>query len=134
MEKKTPIFAEDAPAVDHQSQAVRSDNWLYVSGQTGCDPATGILAEGLDAQTERMLANLDAILARAGCSKKDIAIVTLMFSDIKYFKRVDEIYAAWSPPREQIPLPGCNAFESKFLPGGAMVQIDAIAAVPPAPA
>ena len=45
-----------------------------------------------------------------------------MFSDIKYFKRVDEIYAAWSPTREQIPLPGCNAFESKILPGGAMVR------------
>jgi hypothetical protein len=67
-------------------------------------------------------------LARAGRSEKDIAIV--MFSDIKYFKRVDEIYAAWSPTREQIPLPGCNAFESKILPGGAVVQIDAIAAVP----
>src|SRR4051794_14426955 len=108
MENKIRVFTEGAPAVGHQSQAVRSSDWLYVSGQTGCDPATGILAEGLDAQTEQMLANLDAILAGAGRSKKDIAIVTLMFSDMKFFKRVDEIYAAWSPPREQIPLPGCN--------------------------
>ena len=122
MEEKIPIFAEGAPAIGNQSQAIRSGKWVYVSGQTGCDPATGILAEGFDAQTKQMLANLDAILARAGCSKKDIAIVTLMFSDIKYFKRVDEIYAAWSPTREQIPLPGCNAFESKILPGGAMVR------------
>lgn len=134
MESKIRVFTERAPAVGHQSQAVRSGDWVYVSGQIGCDPATGIVAEGLDAQTERMLANLDAVLAAAGCSKKDIAIVTLMFSDLKYFKRADQIYAAWSPPREQVPLPGCNAFESKVLPSGAMVQIDAIAVVPSAPA
>ena len=88
-----------------------------MSGQSGCDPATGSLADGLDAQTERMLANLDAILAAAQCSKKDIVVVTLMFSDIGHFKRVDEIYAKWMPPRETIPLPACNAFESKNLPG-----------------
>ena len=130
MENKIPIVAEGAPSVATQSQAIRSENLVYVSGQTGCDPATGILAEGLDAQTERMLANLDAILAAGDCSKKDIVIVTLMFSDMKYFKRVDEIYADWSPPREEVPLPGCNPFACRNLPGGAVVQIDAIAAVP----
>lgn len=130
LEKKIKIVADTAPALRHQSQAIRSENLVYVSGQTGCDPATGSLAEGLDAQTERMLANLDAILAAAQCSKKDIVVVTLMFSEIKHFKRVDEIYAKWMPPRETIPLPACNAFASKNLPGGALVQIDAIAAVP----
>lgn len=130
MEKKAPIVTDTAPALRNQSQAVRSENLVYVSGQTGCDPATGSLAEGLDAQTERMLANLDAILAAAQCSKKDIVVVTLMFSEIGHFKRVDEIYAKWMPPRETIPLPACNAFASKNLPGGALVQIDAIAAVP----
>ena len=130
LEKKVKIVADTAPALRNQSQAIRSENLVYVSGQTGCDPATGSLAEGLDAQTERMLANLDAILAAAQCSKKDIVVVTLMFSEIKHFKRVDEIYSKWSPARETIPLPACNAFASKNLPGGALVQIDAIAAVP----
>ena len=130
MERKVKIVADTAPVLRNQSQAVRSENLVYVSGQIGCDPATGSLADGLDAQTERMLANLDAILAAAQCSKKDIVVVTLMFSDIGYFKRVDEIYAKWMAPRETIPLPACNAFESKNLPGGALVQIDAIAAVP----
>jgi len=130
MEKKLQIVADAALVLRNQSQAIRSENLVYVSGQTGCDPATGCLAEGLDAQTERMLANLDAILAAAGCSKEDIVVVTLMFSDIGHFKRVDEIYAQWMPPRDPIPLPACNAFASKNLPGGALVQIDAIAAVP----
>jgi 2-iminobutanoate/2-iminopropanoate deaminase len=130
MEKKVKIVAETAPALPNQSQAIRCENLVYVSGQTGRDPATGSLAEGLDAQTERMLANLDSILAAAQCSKKDIVVVTLMFSDIGHFKRADEIYAQWSPPRDTIPLPACNAFASKNLPGGALVQIDAIAAVP----
>jgi 2-iminobutanoate/2-iminopropanoate deaminase len=130
LEKKIKIVADAAPALRNQSQAIRSENLIYVSGQTGCDPVTGSLAEGLDAQTERMLANLDAILAAAQCSKKDIVVVTLMFSEIKHFKRVDEIYAKWMPPRETMPLPACNAFASKNLPGGALVQIDAIAGVP----
>ena len=77
-----------------------------------------------------MLANLDAILAAAQRGRKDVVVVTLMFSDIGHFKRVNEIYAQWSPPRETIPLPACHAFASKNLPGGALVQIDAIAAVP----
>jgi 2-iminobutanoate/2-iminopropanoate deaminase len=130
MEKKVKIVADTVPALRNQSQAIRCENLVYVSGQTGCDPATGSLAEGLDAQTERMLANLDAILAAAQCSRKDIVVVTLMFSEIGHFKRVDEIYAQWSPARETVPLPVCNAFASKNLPGGALVQIDAIAAVP----
>lgn len=129
IEKKINIVADKAPALRNQSQAIRCENLLYVSGQTGCDPATGFLAEGLDAQTERMLANLDAILAAAQCSKKDLVAVRLMFSEIGHFKLVDEIYARWSPPRETVPLPVCNAFASKNLPGGALVQIDAIAAV-----
>jgi 2-iminobutanoate/2-iminopropanoate deaminase len=130
LKKKSRSLPIQPPALRHQSQAIRNENLVYVSGQTGCDPATGSLAEGLDGQTERMLANLDAILAAAQCSKKDIVVVTLMFSEIKHFKRVDEIYAKWMPPRETIPLPACNAFASKNLPGGALVQIDAIAAVP----
>lgn len=130
MGQKVRIVADTVLARRNQSQAIRCDNLLYVSGQTGFDPATGSLAEGLDAQTERMLANLDAILAAAQCSRKDLVAVTLMFSEIGHFKRVDEIYAEWIPPRETIPFPVCNAFASKKLPGGALVQIDAIAAVP----
>jgi 2-iminobutanoate/2-iminopropanoate deaminase len=130
IEKKVQIVTDGAPALRSQSQAIRCEDLVYVSGQTGCDPTTGSLAEGLDAQTERMLANLDAILAAAQCSKKDIVVVTLMFSEIGHFKRVDEIYAQWSPSRETIALPARNAFASKNLPGGALVQIDAIAAVP----
>ena len=129
MTKKVPIVSDRAPRVANQTQAVRCDNLVYVSGQIGCDPVTGILAEGLEAQTERMLANLDAVLAVANCSKENIVAVTMMFSDMQYFKRADEIYAAWSPPRETIPLPVRRAFASKHLPGGALVQIEAVAAV-----
>ncbi len=129
IEHKVEVVAKGAPALRHQAQAVRSENLLYVSGQTGADPSTGALAEGLDAQTERMLANLDAILAAAQCSKENLVAVTLMFSDMGYFKRADEIYAQWSAPRETIPLPARRAFASKNLPGGALVQIEAIATV-----
>src|SRR5437660_100241 len=98
--EKEQIVAAEAPALRGQSQAVRCENLVFVSGQIGTDPATGALGAGLDGQTERMLANLDAILGAGQCGRKDIIAVRLMFSDMGYFKRVDELYAQWLPPRE----------------------------------
>lgn len=128
MEKKVQIVAAGAPASRSQSQAVRFENLVYISGQTGRDPGTGALAEGVDAQTRQMLANIDAILAAAACNRKDLVTVTLIFSDLEDFEEVDRIYAEWHPPGETTA--GCNTFVSKKLPGGALVQIDAVAAIP----
>ena len=70
-----------------------------MTAQTGRDPDTGKLEEGLEAQTRRMFSNLDAILNAAGCSAADVVKVTLLLADIKDFKVVDVIYAEWLPRR-----------------------------------
>lgn len=66
-----PIQTDQAPAaIGPYSQAVSKNGLLFVSGQLGLDPATGALAEGVEAQTRRALQNLVAILAAAGLGTK----------------------------------------------------------------
>ena len=131
MVNKTRIKTDAAPpALGTYSQAIRTGDLVFVTGQTGRDPDTGKLEDGLEAQTRRMLSNIDAILNAAGCSPADIVKVTLLLADIKDFKVVDQIYAAWLPGLGITPLPARTAFAAAPLPAGALVMLDVIAAYP----
>jgi 2-iminobutanoate/2-iminopropanoate deaminase len=118
------------PAIGTYSQAIRLGDLVFVTAQTGRDPETGKLEEGLEAQTRRMLSNVDAVLNAAGCTPADIVKVTLLLSDIKDFKAVDVIYAAWLPGLGVTALPARTAFQAAALPAGALVMLDVIAAAP----
>jgi 2-iminobutanoate/2-iminopropanoate deaminase len=118
------------PATGTYSQAIRTGDLVFVTGQTGRDPETGKLEAGLEAQTRRMLANIDAILNAAGCSPADIVKVTLLLADIKDFKPVDVIYAAWLPGLGVTPLPARTAMAAAALPAGALVMMEVVAAYP----
>jgi 2-iminobutanoate/2-iminopropanoate deaminase len=131
MVNKTRIKTDAAPpAIGTYSQAIRTGDLIFVTAQTGRDPDTGKLEEGLEAQTRRMLSNLDAILNAAGCSPADIVKVTLLLADIKDFKAVDQIYSAWLPGLGITPLPARTAFAALSLPAGALVMMDVVAAFP----
>ena len=116
------------PAIGTYSQAIRTGNLVFVAAQSGRDPATGKLLDGLDAQTRQMLANVEAILNAAGCTPSDIVKVTLLLADLKDFKEVDTIYAAWLPGLGVEPLPARTAFAAQALPAGALVMLEVIAA------
>jgi 2-iminobutanoate/2-iminopropanoate deaminase len=118
------------PAIGTYSQAIRTGDLVFVTAQTGRDPDTGKLEEGLEAQTRRMLSNLDAILNAAGCTPADIVKVTLLLADIRDFKVVDQIYSAWLPGLGITPLPARTAFAALSLPAGALVMMDLVAAFP----
>jgi 2-iminobutanoate/2-iminopropanoate deaminase len=118
------------PAVGTYSQAIRSGNLVFLTAQTGRNVATGELEEGLEAQTNRMLANVDAVLNAAGCTPADIVKVTLYMADIKDFKAIDAIYAAWLPGRGITALPARTALAALGLPAGAKVMLDVVAAYP----
>lgn len=120
------------PAIGTYSQAIRAGNFVFVAAQSGRDPATGKLAEGLEAQTRLTLANVEAILNAAGCTPGDIVKVTLLLADLKDFKAVDIIYAAWLPGLGVTPLPARTAFAAKELPAGALVMLEVVAAAPDA--
>ena len=131
MVNKTRIKTDAGPpALGTYSQAIRTGDLVFVTAQTGRDPDTEKLEDGLEAQTRRMLSNIDAILNAAGCSPADIVKVTLLLADIKDFKAVDQIYSAWLPGLGITPLPARTAFAALSLPAGALVMLDVIAAVP----
>ncbi|MBV9494767.1 MAG: RidA family protein [Acidobacteria bacterium] len=118
------------PSIGTHSQAVRTGDLVFVTGQTGRDPATGKLVDGLDAQTRQMLANVEAILNAAGCTPADVVKVTLLLADIKDFKAVDVLYAAWLPGMGVTALPARTAFQAAALPAGALVMLEVVAAYP----
>src|SRR5262249_21006792 len=92
---KTPITSEAAPrAIGPYSQAVQSPPWLFLSGQIGLDPATGVLVSGgVAAEAERVLENLRAVLAAAGAGLDDVVRTTIYLIDLDDFSSVNEVYA-----------------------------------------
>jgi len=131
MINKTRIKTDAAPpALGTYSQAIRTGDLVFVTGQTGRNSQTGKLEEGLEAQTNQMFANVEAILNAAGCSPADIVKVTLLLADINDFKAVDAIYAKWLPGIGITALPARTAFAVAGLPHGALVMLDVVAAYP----
>ncbi|MEA2490843.1 MAG: 2-iminobutanoate/2-iminopropanoate deaminase [Acidobacteriota bacterium] len=118
------------PSIGTHSQAIRTGELVFLTAQTGRDPNTGKLAEGLEEQTRQMLANVEAILNAAGCTPADIVKVTLLMADLKDFKAIDLMYSAWLPGLGVTPLPARTAFAALSLPAGALVMLDVIAAYP----
>jgi 2-iminobutanoate/2-iminopropanoate deaminase len=125
--EKQAVNSSAAPkALGPYSQAVRWGNLLFVSGQVGIDPETGMLVEGgVEAQARQIFKNLAAVLAAAGINFRRLLKTTVFLKDMAHFKTVNEIYAAEVPP----PYPARAAVAVKELPLGAEVEIEAIAAL-----
>jgi len=122
---KEAIATNAAPqAIGPYTQAIRSGEWLFLSGQIGLDPATGqLVAGGVVAETERVLANLRGVLAAAGGALDSVVRTTIYLADLGDFGTVNEIYGrAFSAPFPARATVGVAA-----LPRGARVEIDAIA-------
>jgi 2-iminobutanoate/2-iminopropanoate deaminase len=112
-------------AVGPYSQAIATDDLVFCSGQVGIDPATGeIVSGGIEAETERVLKNLEAVLDAAGCSLADVVKTTCFLADIADFATFNAIYARFFPD----PPPARSTFQVAALPKGARVEIEAVAA------
>ncbi len=118
------ISTTGAPAaLGPYSQAIATETYLFCSGQIGLDPASGELAAGIEAQAERVLDNLDAVLGAAGLGWEDVVKTTIFLADISDFATVNAIYAA----RQADPPPARSTFAVGSLPKGALIEIEAIA-------
>ena len=114
------------PAIGPYSQSIEVDGWLFTSGQIGLDPATGDLVPGgFEAQARRVFANLEAVLASAGCGFADVVKTTIYLVDLGDFQAVNQTYAKRF--REGHPFPARATVQVAALPKGARVEIDAIA-------
>ena len=93
-------------------------------GQVGLDPATGeLVGGGIEAETERALKNLAAVLDAAGCSLGDVVKTTCFLADIADFATFNAIYGRFFPD----PPPARSTFEVAALPKGARIEIEAVA-------
>ena len=93
------------------------------SGQLGVDPATGELRNGVEAQAEQAIRNLEAVLDAAGCGLADVVKTTCFLADINDFQKFNAVYAPFWPD----PPPARSTFQVAALPRGARVEIEAIA-------
>jgi 2-iminobutanoate/2-iminopropanoate deaminase len=122
-----PVSSDQAPAaLGPYSQGIVAGGFVFCSGTAGIDPATGAVADGIEAQTEQALGNLAAVLAAAGASMADLVKVTIFYADVDDFAKLNEVYARHMPD----PPPARSAPANVKLPRGLLVSIDAIAVIP----
>ena len=118
------IYTDKAPAaVGPYSQAIQAGGTLYSSGQLGLIPETGLLPEGIEAQTVRALANVEAVLKEAGFEKEDVVKTTVFLTDLGNFGRVNELYAGFFGETK----PARSCVEVSALPKGGLVEIEFVA-------
>jgi len=123
--KKEAVVTTNAPgAVGPYSQAIKSGNLLFCSGQIGIDPAVGKLVEGgVVPQTEQVFKNIRAVLEAAGATMENVVKATVFLKDMADFKTVNEIYAKQFAP----PFPARSAVAVRDLPLYVDIEIEVIA-------
>lgn len=114
------------PALGPYSQAIVAGGFVFCSGTAGINPATGSAPDGIEAQTEQALVNLEAILVAAGSSIAELVKTTIFYANIDDFTRINEVYSRHMPE----PPPARSAPANVRLPHGLLISIDAIAILP----
>ncbi|TAI62831.1 RidA family protein [Bradyrhizobium sp. Leo170] len=112
-----------APAAGPYSQAVRTDQLVFASGQLPIDPASGTIPEGIEQQTRQSLANLSAVLEAGGASFESVVKTTVFLKNMDDFAVMNGIYAeffSYAPPAR-------STIEVARLPKDALVEVEAIA-------
>ena len=120
------IYTENAPAaIGPYSQAIVHGDLVFTSGQIPINPQTGnVDAEGIVAQTEQVMKNLDAVLTAAGSSFEKAIKTTCFLSDMADFAAFNEVYAKYFTEK---PARSCVAV--KTLPKGVLVEVEVIAEI-----
>ncbi|MCH6199036.1 RidA family protein [Aquiflexum sp. LQ15W] len=122
---KEIIFSSDAPApIGPYSQAVKSGNTLYLSGQIALDPVTGeLINENITEETHAVMKNIDAVLRAGGFTFADVVKCTIFIRDMGQFVTINEAYGQYfktnPPARETV--------EVSKLPKNVNVEISCIA-------
>ncbi|RLD63637.1 MAG: reactive intermediate/imine deaminase [Bacteroidetes bacterium] len=121
---KRIINTEKAPkAIGPYSQAVEINGTLFISGQVPVNPENGEIPEGITAQTEQVMKNIEAILNEAGYTFSDVVKSTCLLDNMDNFKAMNDVYAKYYP----VNPPARAAFGVVKLPLGVMVEIETIA-------
>ena len=125
---KTAVYSPNAPPpIGPYSQAIRSGDLLFCSGQIPLDPTSGDIVPGdIEAQTRQVMTNLREVLKSGGTSWEHVVKTTIFLTDLRDFAAVNRVYGEFvgtaAPARATVQV--------SALPKGAGVEIDAIALIP----
>ena len=121
---KYAITTNRAPeAIGAYSQGTTAARFVFTSGQLGMDPSTGELAEGIAAQTDQAISNIEAILSEVDLTLSDVTKVTCFITDMADFGTINRVYAKRFPKRE----PARSVVQVAALPKGGLIEIECIA-------
>jgi len=120
---RQPIQTPQAPAaIGPYSQAIRSGNTVYLSGQIGLDPTSGNLRDGIDAQARQVLENLKAVAEAAGGTLDHMVKLSILLADLADFAKVNDIMAIYF----KAPYPARATYQVAGLPKGARIEVEGI--------
>jgi len=124
---KETISTEKAPgAIGPYSQAVKTGNMIFCSGQIPIDPTTGeFVSNNVAEQTHQVLTNLSVVLEAAGASLNNVVKTTVFLADMNDFTAMNEIYAEFFSDNK----PARATVQAARLPRDARVEIDCIAVI-----
>jgi 2-iminobutanoate/2-iminopropanoate deaminase len=128
MSERIVVRTDAAPAPFQgapYSQAIRNGDLVFVSGQLGLKPGETAISGTIQDQTEQIFRNLKAILEEAGSSLDRIVKTTVFLTDLNSFQGMNEVYARHVGEER----PARSTVEISALPSGALVEIEAIAAL-----
>ncbi len=124
MSKKIIISSPNAPqAVGPYSQGVEANGILFLAGQIPLDPSGNMVAGGITEQTERVIQNIQALLAAAGLTFNDVVKSTVFLSDMNNFAAMNAVYAKYYTANP----PARSTVQVARLPKDALVEIETIA-------
>ena len=119
--KKIAINSKNAPeAIGPYSQAIRTGNIVFLSGQIPLDPNTMRLVEGIEAQIKQVFENLSQVIKAADASFDDVAKLNIYLTDLSHFTLVNEIMKTYFTE----PFPARAAIGVASLPKGSLVEAD----------
>lgn len=123
---KEEINTNNAPAaIGPYSQAMKSGNLIFVSGQIPLNPKDGSIPQSIEDQTKQSLDNLMAILKESGAGAEHILKCGIFIKDMNDFAKINEVYSTYFNK----PYPARFVVEVARLPKDVLIEIDAIASL-----
>ena len=118
------ISTDKAPsAIGPYSQAIEINGMVYTSGVIPVDPATGVVAEGVEAQAEQAFKNICNLVEASGSKIENIIKTTVFIKEMNDFGKINEIYKKYFKE----PFPARSCVEVARLPKDVLLEIEAIA-------
>ena len=121
---KVVIHTTEAPkAIGTYSQGIKSDNFVFTSGQIPINPKSGELIKGdFKSEVKQVLINLNGVLKGGGSSLQQAIKLTVFLTDLSHFAEVNEIFDEFFPDNP----PARSAVQASALPMNARIEIDAV--------